>query len=142
MQRRKTEGAFLVQLSDIVKMVLWRHQQDDITDPIVIGDAIYEEASDDLRAFMSRLQARQLARPGLRHAREVDASDRQLALPDFPLVQDRYPTVDGRGYIKRDLMSRDDWLANIHELRSKGGKLLDHAKQLEDWGTGRFGRGC
>lgn len=137
----KQERPLFNELAGLIAIARRRHERDDIVDLIAIADEIYEALSDPGRRFGALLEIRQELRAEFRQAREDDFRGRQLAFDDFPLIQDRYPTVDGKGYIKRDLMSREDWLANIHELRSKGDKLLEHAKQLEEWGRGRFGGG-
>lgn len=138
----RSKAPLLNQLSKIIADVMKKHQDDPIIDPAALADEItdeiYKEAPEAIRTFVAH-HIRQIVRAELRRTHKEESRHRQLAFPDFPLVQHRYPTANGSGYIKADLMSYADWTTNIKQMRAKGGKLADHANQLEAWGRARFG---
>jgi len=114
-----------------------------IIDPVQVATVVLTTLDQPMQQLAAHLQIRQIAREMLRHEyeaseREGEKAKRQPFLPNYPLIQRRYPSADGKGYIKAELMSDEDRDFNIRILRGKGGKLLEHADQLEAWTKNRF----
>lgn len=140
-QRDKTDIEKLNR--EIHKMVL-ALDDDAVIEPDEVATRVIGVIDDQMRYIAAHLEIRQLARAILRRSYDLDPETqatrrRQPSLPNLPLVQDRYPKMPyGHGYIKRDLMTKEDWRGNVDRLRGKGGKLIEHADQLEEWGRDRF----
>lgn len=134
----KFEASIRRALSKHITDTMKRHENDPVIDPATIADEICQALPKPTQDALISLHVRELLRAELRHLYEGDSHNRQLAFPDFPLVQARYPSVDRVGYIKSDLMSRNDWWTNVEKLNRKGYTLLEHSRQLEEWGRDRF----
>lgn len=140
-QRDKTD---IEKLNREIHKVVTTYDDDAVIDPDGVATHVIASIDDHLRYIAAHLEIRQLTRAILRRAYEVDPETqetrrRQPSLPNLPLVQDRYPKMPyGHGYIKRDLMTKEDWRGNVDRLRGKGGKLIEHADQLEEWGRDRY----
>lgn len=137
-----SEQRDIEKLNAAINAVLIRHRSDGTIHPEVIAAAVMTEISQQLKEVAANLEIRQLTRALLRRNYEDEDRDphkKQPILPGLPLVQDRYPKMPyGHGYVKRELMTREDWRGNVDRLRGKGGKLIEHADQLEEWGRDRY----
>ena len=125
-----------------ISKALESHKDEETIHPEVIAAAVMREISQQLKETAANLEIRQLTRAMLRRNYDEDADHRrkhQPTLPGLPLVQERYPKMPyGHGYVKRELMTKEDWRGNVDRLRGKGGKLIEHADQLEEWGRDRY----
>ena len=127
--RSDNDRADIDRLKTAIRTTVASHADDDVVNPYDIATEVMRDTDLNTRYLAAHLEIRQLIRGMVRRK----SDPRQPPLPHLPLVQDRYPTADGKGYIKRDLMSKEDCHSNVRQLRGRGGKLLDHANQLEQW---------
>ena len=126
-------------LNAAISRAIARHEDDETIYPEVIAATVMSMIDQQLKETAANLQIRQLTRAMLRHAYDPDEDERKRrkrepSLPGLPLVQDRYPRMPpGRGYVKREALSKEDAKGNLRRLRGKGGKILEHASQFEQW---------
>lgn len=139
-----SEQRDIEKLNAAISSVLIKHRDDETIHPEVVAASVMVTLNQQLKEIAANLEIRQLVRAMLRRSYDADADDtkrrkQQPTLPGLPLVQERYPKMPyGHGYVKRDLMSKEDWRGNVERLRGKGGKLIAHADQLEEWGRDRY----
>lgn len=118
-------------LKTAIRSVIAAHADDDIINPYEMATIVIRDASEHVRYTAAHVAIRQLLRGTVR--RGAGGDPKQPPLPHLPLVHRRYPTADGKGYIKRELISKEDCKFNVARLRGKGGKLIAHGDQLEEW---------
>lgn len=118
-------------LKTAIRSVVIAHGDDDLVSPYRMATEVIEGTTEHIRYLAAHLAIRQLIRGRLRRIHSSDP--RQPPLPHLPLVHERYPLPSGRGYIKRELLSKEDCKFNVRRLRGKGGKLMAHGDQLEQW---------
>lgn len=137
----KGEERDIEKLNAVIANALSKHKNDETIRPEVVAATVMSGLSQQLKESAANLEIRQLIRAMLRRSYDDDRTRRQNQpeLPGLPLVQERYPKMPyGNGYVKRDLMTKEDWRGNVDRLRGKGGKLIEHADQLEEWGRSRY----
>lgn len=135
--RSAQDRADLKTLKKACGKILADHAADGFINPFELATEVMEESvlTEEIQKLGLHLQLRQIFRALLRRAPD----SKQPPLPHLPLVQEHYPSADGIGYVRFDLITRHDGLANVAQFRRKGGKLLEHANQLEAWLRERFG---
>ena len=130
-------------LREAIRPVLQKCKDDRIIDPVIVATTVMTSLDETLRNLAAHLEIRQLVRGSVRRDNEAGDNEtkrrkREPMFPGFPLIQRRYPTADGMGYIKVEEMSKADWQMNVERLSGKGKKLRKHAAQLRAWGKDRF----
>jgi hypothetical protein len=66
---------------------------------------------------------------------------KQLDLPGFELLHDKYPKPDGSGYVYIESMTYEEAEWNADQLEKLGRAALRHAQQLRHWIATRATRG-
>lgn len=131
-------------LNAVISRAIARHEDDETIYPEVIAADVMALIDQQLKDTAANHQIRQLTRAMLRHTWDPDIDEhkrrrREPSLPGLPLVQDRYPRMaPGHGYIKREALSKADAKGNLKRLLGKGGKIIEHARQFEEWCKGWY----